>query len=142
MDQVIHYLELKNTYYEKFYNVTAKFLAQAVQDRWDDIEFFVDNRERILNIIRSFDFKISKLLDSVELEDRQVIQYRPQVKSLLDTRAAIAQRIVAQDLDLIHRIDEMKTDTIRELKKTLETSQQMSSFDAPSPAPTLPGKQV
>ena len=142
MDQVIHYLELKNLYYEKFYTVTSKFLAHAQQEQWEDIEFFVDNRERILNIIRSFDLKIAKLLDEVEMEDTELMKYRPQVKALLDSRTVIAAKIVSQDLELIQKIDEMKTDTIRELKRTLETSQQLQSFDAPSPQPASHGKQV
>ncbi len=142
MEEVIHYLELKNQYYEKFYNVTAKFLAQATQERWDDVEFFVDNRERILNIIRSFDFKISNLLEDLELDDAQTKLYRPQVKGLLDSRASIARKIVAQDLELIQKIDEMKTDTIKELKRTLETTQQLNSFEGPTPEKATPRKQV
>ena len=142
MEQVIHYLELKNLYYEKFFNVTSKFLVHAVQEQWEDIEFFVDNRERILNIIRSFDLKIAKLLDEVEMRDSDLMKYRPQVKSLLDARTLIAGKIINQDLELIQKIDEMKTDTIRELKRTLETSQQLQSFDEPSPHPVTHGKQV
>jgi hypothetical protein len=66
MEEVIHYLEMKNHYYEKFQTITEKFLQQANQDRWDEIEFFVDNRERILNIIRSFDFKIAEAFEQVD----------------------------------------------------------------------------
>jgi hypothetical protein len=63
MEEVIHYLDLKNQYYEKFHTMTLKFLESANRDRWDDIDAFVDNRERILNIIRSFDFKIAKAFE-------------------------------------------------------------------------------
>lgn len=141
MEEVLHYLELKNQYYEKFHNITAKFLAQTAENRWDDMEFFVDNRERILNIIRSFDFKIASLFEAADLAERDLDIYRPRVKQLLDQRAEWASRIVAQDLELISRIDEMKSDTIRELKRTVETSQHVGSFEDVAPSPT-PRKAV
>lgn len=137
MEEVLHYLELKNRYYEKFHSITAKFLAQTAQGNWDDLEFFVDNRERILNIIRSFDFKIANLFEAADVSGEDVELYRPRVKALLDARTQWADRIVQQDLELISRIDEMKSDTIRELKRSVETAQQLESFEevAPSPAP-------
>lgn len=138
MEEVIHYLELKNQYYEKFYNVTQKFLKQATDDKWNDIEFFVDNRERILNIIRSFDFKIASLFEGLDLADTNLDFYKDRVKSLLEQRTQWASKIVALDLELVSKIDEMKTDTIRELKRVQETSQALESFDdrpSHSPAP-------
>ena len=58
MEEVIYYLELKNQYYEKFHNVTKRLLEYVQQNRWDILPSFVDTRERILHIIRSYDFKI------------------------------------------------------------------------------------
>lgn len=131
MEEVIHYLDLKNQYYEKFYSLTSKFLVQAEQDHWNEIEFFVDNRERILNIIRSFDFKIAAIFDGLDMSQNEVEAYRERVKTLLDKRAEIANKIVAKDLELIAKMDEMKSETIRELKKTMETSHQVGSFLTP-----------
>lgn len=136
MEEVIHYLELKNQYYEKFCSVTARFLEQAANDKWDELEFFVDNRERILNIIRSYDFRIARAFESADVSQTNLDSFRPQVKALMDKRAALASRIVALDLELIARLDDVKSETIRELKKTLETSQQLGSFEAPAPGPT------
>lgn len=136
MEEVIHYLELKNQYYEKFHTVTGKFLKQATDDKWKDIEFFIDNRERILNIIRSFDFKIATLFEGLDMTDTNLDFYRDRVKALLDERAKWAHKIVALDLELISKIDEMKTDTIRALKRVQETSQALDSFDdRPAHAP-------
>jgi hypothetical protein len=134
MEEVIHYLDLKNQYYEKFQTMTAKFLESANQERWDDIESFVDNRERILNIIRSFDFKIAQAFDQVDMGTCDVTFYRPRVKAMLDKRIELAHKIVALDLELISKMDELKSDTIRELKRTVETTHQMSAFDVPGAA--------
>jgi hypothetical protein len=113
MEEVIHYLELKNQYYEKFHAITSKFLAQSQQNRWGDLEFFVDNRERILNIIRSYELKIATLFERLDLTNCELDLYRSRVKALMEQRSAWANRIVALDLELINRIDEMKSETIR-----------------------------
>lgn len=130
MEEILHYLELKNQYYEKFWSMSAKFLAKTNDNRWEDLTLFVDNRERILNIIRSFDFKIAKLFSDIDPQTTDFGFYRPRVKALLDQRKELARRIVAVDLELISRIDDLKTETIRELKKTMETTQHIESFTA------------
>ena len=60
MEEVIHYLEMKNKYYEKFFTISTKFLEETNSDQWDNLSFFVENRERLLNIIRSLDQKIAR----------------------------------------------------------------------------------
>jgi hypothetical protein len=130
MDEVLHYLTLKNQYYEKFYNVTLKFIELANQNNWDEIELFVDNRERILNIIHSFDYKISQLFQELKMSKDELDSYREQVQLIMGARRTIADKIVEADLELISKMDEMKTETIRELKKTLETSHQINSFSS------------
>jgi len=132
MEEVIHYLEMKNHYYEKFQAVTEKFLQMANQDCWDEIEFFVDNRERILNIIRSFDFKIAAAFEQIDFTAFNPDMYRERVKGLLDRRAVLGNKIIALDLELIAKMEETKSETIRELKRTLETNQQIGSFEAQS----------
>lgn len=128
MQEVLEYLQMKNHYYEKFYSLTEKFLAQVEKNNWDDIQFFVDNRERLLNIIRSFDHKIASVFDQTKLSPSEMNELKPKVKELLDKRASIAKKIVSIDLHLISRIDDHKSDTIRELKKTMETKDQIDSF--------------
>ncbi len=134
MEEVIHYLELKNQYYEKFYSMTVKFLERSELDEWEGLEFFVDNRERILNIIRSYDFKIASKFETLDLTSANLEHYRERVKNLLDLRTNWVKKIITLDLDLIAKVEDVKSDTIRELKKTLQTSQQIGSFlVGPSP---------
>lgn len=117
MEEVIHYLDLKNQYYEKFFAVTTRFLEDARLDRWEDLTAFVDTRERILNILRSYDFKIAALFEELHLTEEDLLRYRPRVKSLFDRRTHLVQRIVAEDLELIGIIDERKSDAIGELRR-------------------------
>ena len=128
MEEVLHYLELKNQYYEKFYHVTVKFLDQVSQEKWADIDIFVDNRDRILNIINSYDHKIALRVREMKLNDDETKQYKAQVKELIATRQVVADKIFAADLELIGRIDEVKSETIKELKQSLETANQINAF--------------
>ena len=132
MEDVLEYLEMKNHYYEKFFSITKSFLEQINRNQWDDLEFFVDNRERILSIIRSFDFQISRAMDSKSVSEEETEKYRLEVKVIMQKRSEIAAKIVAIDLEVIARIDDYKSDTIRELKKTVATQNQVNSF-SPSP---------
>jgi hypothetical protein len=134
MEEVLHYLQLKNQFYEKFYALTVKFIDQANQNQWDDMELFLDNRERILNIIHSFDFKIANLFQKLNLSRNDLERFRAPVRELLDERKNWADKIVALDLDLISKMEDIKTETIRELKKSVETTQQLNSYTCP-PAP-------
>lgn len=133
MDDILQYLEMKNHYYEKFFALSKKFLDQISQNKWDDLEYFVDNRERILSIIRSFDFQISKAMENREVSPEETTRYQETVKTFMSKRSELAAKIVALDLELISKIDEYKSETIKDLKKTQETQQHVASFTKRSP---------
>lgn len=137
MDDVLQYLEMKNHYYEKFFALSKKFLDQISKNQWDDLEYFVDNRERILSIIRSFDFQISKSMEGRNVSDSEASKYKENVEALLGKRTELAAKIVALDLELISKIDEYKSDTIKDLKKTVETQQHVATFTKAGPRKTL-----
>lgn len=128
MEEVIEYLQMKNHYYEKFYEITKRFLDKANQDNWQDLDFFVDNRDRLLNIIRSLEYKIARAFKDAENHGQDIEAYKETVQRLLIKRKEIGERIVALDLELIAKIDELKSDTIQELKKTVETQNQIDVF--------------
>lgn len=132
MEEVIYYLELKNHFYEKFLSISEKFLVQANHDRWDGIESFTDNRERILNIIQSYSHKIASLFDALQKKGVDVDPYRETIQNLFKKRASIGDRILKLDLELMSKIEETKNETIRDLKKLVETSQALNSFAGPS----------
>jgi hypothetical protein len=128
MEEVLAYLELKNRYYEKFYELTRKFTAGTLENRWDGIDLFIDSRERILNIIRSFDFKVATVFEKIALDPDQINEYRHRVKEILERRDLLVKKIVSLDLELMQRMDEVKSETIRELKHSISMTQQVQSF--------------
>lgn len=130
MESILHYLELKNQYFEKMYQMTLKQLKHCQEGQWDELELFVENRERILNIIRSYDFKIAREFKLIEGEGALLNKYSIDVKKLLDQRKKIAEKIVKIDIEVLSKMEEIKNETIKDLKKTVETNHFMQAFNA------------
>ncbi|GEM_PF-1423770 len=134
MDEVLYYLELKNQYYEKFQQMTRKFLDRASQNHWDGLDFFVENRERVLKIIQYFDHKIATVLKTIPAGTTDVEAYREQVRSIMKRRQLLGQTIVQLDLELMGKLDDVRNETIRELKKTQDMGHKLGSYNG-SPEP-------
>lgn len=133
MEKVLHYLELKNQYYEKFYQITSTFIEKADRDNWDDLEYLVDNRERILHIIRYFDHKIGLRMKDAPIQNETISLYGDRVSALLARRKNLANLIVTTDRDLISRLDEVKSETIKELKQSMDTTRKVGSYSEKPP---------
>src|SRR5437870_428276 len=101
MEDVIHYLQLKNQYYEKFYSITSKFWQSIQNGDWSKVAEFTEQRDKILHLIRTYDYKISEILDGVNLDDKKYESYREQVTLLLAKRKEWVDRIVEIDLLVI-----------------------------------------
>jgi soluble cytochrome b562 len=129
MEEVIQYLQMKNKYYEKFFSISTKFLEETNSDRWDNLSFFVENRERLLNIIRSLDQKIARAFKDSSTNEDEMNSYRDTLKNLFDKKKSLGEKIIAIDLQLISKIDAMKTQTIKKLKSTLKTTHHLDSFE-------------
>lgn len=131
MEEILHYLKMKNEFYEKFYQLTKKFLTQVQKNQWEGLELFMDNRERVLSIIKTFDLKMGALFEQLHLNEQQVAFYKIEVKDLLNKREKLVQKIVALDLEILPLMEEIKSETIQELKKNIEIKQQIDSFLPP-----------
>lgn len=132
MEEVIQYLEMKNNYYEKFLEISLKFLTETKNNHWDNLQFFVENRERLLNIIRSLDQKIARSFNTSNNNEEEMNSYRDTLKRLFERKKALGDKIINLDLQLISKIDTMKSQTIKQLKTNLETTQQLDSFQRTS----------
>lgn len=132
MEQVIQYLEMKNNYYEKFFDISLKFLSEAKNNQWDNLKFFVENRERLLNMIRALDQKIARAFNKSSNSEEELNSYRETLRGLFDRKKSLGEKIINIDLQLISRIDNMKSKTIKQLKSSLETHQQIDTFERSS----------
>jgi hypothetical protein len=140
MEEVLQYLEMKNHYYEKFYSITQKFLDQIARNNWKDLDFFVDSRERILNIIRSFDVRISQAVECLSPQKKFNEVDREVMNKMMIRRRKIADKILELDLQVIAAIDEYKNETIRELKKTIEAQPHLEAFEKHAASSRSPSK--
>jgi len=132
MEEVINYLQIKNNYYEKFLTISTKFLEETNSDQWQNLNFFIENRERLLNIIRSLDQKIARAFKESNANEEEMNSYREALKTLFDRKKNLGEKIIAVDLQLISKIDQMKTETIKRLKSDLKTTHQIVSFERTS----------
>ena len=132
MEDVIQYLTMKNKYYEKFYSLSRHFLEQTHKNKWDNLSFFVENRERLLNLIRSLDIKIARAFKECTLNEIEIDSYRNTLKKLFDKKKILGDQIIGVDLQLISKIDAFKTETIKDLKSNLKTSSHLDSFERTS----------
>jgi len=129
MEEVIYYLELKNEYYEKFFNATKSLLDFMRENRWDMFRSFVDLRERTIHMIRTYDFKIARAFASIDVTQCRLATYRSRVKQLLDERRIWIDRILTLDLELLGRIDEVKSDELQKLRQSVSATQILASKD-------------
>lgn len=118
MEEVLYYLELKNQFFEKLLAMTEDFLAKAKNNLWARVNQFTEDRERVLDMIRTFESKIAQKFATVHLSADEVQFYQPLVKEHFRKREALVHRIVNLDLELIARIDEIKSERILELTQT------------------------
>jgi phage tail sheath gpL-like len=69
-------------------------------------------------MIRTFESKIAQKFSSVHLSADEVQFYQPAVQEHFRKREVLVRKIVALDLELIGRIDEMKSERILELTQS------------------------
>lgn len=129
MEEVIQFLKMKNKYYQKFFSISTKFLEETNGDHWDNLKFFVENRERLLNIIRSLDQKIARAFKESGTSEEEMNSYRETLRSLFDQKKQLGEQIIAVDLQLISKIDAMKTQTIKKLQTEVKTTHQLGTFE-------------
>lgn len=143
MEEILQYLEMKNHYYQKFYTVTQKFLDKVSRNEWEQTEFFVESRDRILSIIRSFDLKISRCISELEKNLDPTPVEKALLSKISEQKKSLGEKILEIDLRLITAIDDYKTETIKELQKTVKAQQQIDAFERthqPAPTPSRIGK--
>ncbi len=118
MDEVLYYLELKNQFFEKLLAMTEDFLSKTKRNLWSQVNQFTEDREQVLDMIHSFESKIAEKFSSLQLTAEEVSFYQSRVKELFKKREWLVRRTVNLDLELIGKIDELKSERILELTNT------------------------
>lgn len=112
---LIQYLNEKNYFLEKFCQLNETQFKLLQQGHIEGLDYFYNQRESIIGIIRNIDAKITKCLivpDSQKLTGPE----REAVKKSMSIKDEYVQLIMMQDLEIIAHIDTLKTTIFNELR--------------------------
>ncbi len=124
---LIQFLNEKNYFLEKFCQLNETQFKLLQQGHIEGLEYFYNQRESIIGIVRNIDSKITKCLtapDSQKLTGPE----REAVKKAMAIKDEYVQLIMVQDLDIIAHIDSLKTDFFNELKATSTSKKVVNGY--------------
>ena len=114
MNRVIQLMGEKNHFLEKFMNLNEKQITRLEEGHFDQIEYFYNQREDLIKIIKYIDAETHKaqgLQIDGDLEmmdaDRKVI------KENLKTKDIYTAKIIDQDMQVLALIDRAKSRIIK-----------------------------
>lgn len=129
MLRIINLLNQKNHYLEKFYSLNETELLNFARGSFENLEFFYQTREKILEMIKYLDNEVeseqksnSSLAADVSLEERR------QAKTALAVKDEYVNRILAQDLEILSCIENAKSTIIKELQEIRKTKKVVGSY--------------
>lgn len=124
---LIQFLNEKNYFLEKFCQLNETQYKLLQQGHIEGLDYFYNQRESIVGIIRNIDAKITKCLmaqDSQKLTGPE----RESVKKAMAIKDEYVQLIMAQDLDIISHIDTLKTTIFNELKSVSSSKKLLTGY--------------
>ena len=124
---LIQYLNEKNYFLEKFCQLNETQFKLLQQGHVEGLDYFYNQRESIIGIIRNIDTKITKCLmakDSQKLTGPD----RNAVKKSMSIKDEYVQLIMMQDLEIIAHIDTLKATIFNELKSVSAAKKLTSGY--------------
>lgn len=126
MTRIIQLLDQKNHYLEKFYALGEQTLTQLSEGRFNDIEGFYQNREKILEMIRYIDFEVNEAQQEIKEDIEAAV--RKEVKDRLKVKEAYVAQILDQDLSIMSFIEQVKTEVIKELQQVRKARKAVGGY--------------
>ena len=114
MQEVLNLLEEKNVCLKRFIDINNKQMAFIEEGNFDDLDNFYAARENILEIIQRVDEMIEVAsLNFIEEENTEDV--KNSIRKNISEKGDLVNRILAQDLEILSRIDAAKSEIIKEL---------------------------
>ena len=114
MQEVLNLLEEKNICLKRFIDINSKQLTFIEKGNFDDLDNFYAARENILDIIQRVDEMIEiASLNFIEEENTEDI--KNSIRKSINEKGDLVNRILAQDLEILSKIDTAKSEIIKEL---------------------------
>ncbi len=127
--KTIQLLNEKNHFLEKFYSLNEKQLVQLTSSQYENIEYFYNQREDILNIIKYIDAEIVRAHnDEVAMNMIASPQDQEIARECLRVKNIFVNRIIEQDIQIISLIERLKTNIINELKTVRHARRTMAGY--------------
>lgn len=127
--KTIQLLNEKNHFLEKFYSLNEKQLVQLSASQFDNVEYFYNQREDILNIIKYIDAELVRVHnDEVAMNVMVSSHDQVTVKECLRVKDIFVNRIVEQDIQIISLIERLKSNIIKELKTVRGARRAMAGY--------------
>lgn len=117
MTRIITLLNEKNHYLEKFYSLNEVELVNFAQGQFDNLDYFYQTRERILDVLKYVDAQIEKAHSEVEYVGVVNEESRRGIKEALAIKDEYVARIIEQDIQVLACIETAKNSIIRELQE-------------------------
>lgn len=127
--KTVQLLNEKNHFLEKFYSLNEKQLVQLSASKYENVEYFYNQREDILKIIKYIDAELTRAHnDEVAMNLAISEQDQLAVKECLRIKDIYVNRIVEQDVQIISLIEKLKNNIITELKTVRSARRAMTGY--------------
>lgn len=130
MNRIITLLNEKNHYLEKFYSLNEVELANFAQGQFDNIEYFYQTRERILDVLKYVDAQIERAHDDATQMGGVTEAQRREVREALAIKDEYVTRIIEQDIQVLACIEMAKNSIIKELQEVRRNKKGVSGYKA------------
>lgn len=128
MTRIITLLNEKNHYLEKFYALTETELTNFAQGQFENLEYFYQTRERILDVLKYVDAQIDKTHSEIEMMGIATEEYRQDIREALAIKDEYVERIIEQDLQVLACIESAKNSIIKELQDVRQSRKAVSGY--------------
>ncbi|MCB0368397.1 MAG: hypothetical protein KDD45_02900 [Bdellovibrionales bacterium] len=129
MKRILELMEQKNHYLEKFYSINETSIQLFLEDRFEIINDFYDQRENILEILKYIDEEISRVSQNTRSDNLPDLE---KLKEALKVKDIFVQKIIEQDMTILSCIESAKNSIIKELRDVKKGQKIVSAYKTPS----------
>ena len=132
MDTIVRLLKEKNHFLEKFFSLNERELKKYVEGNFDDLEYFYETRDKLLNIISFIDAKVDKANSALGASPTISAEQRHSLRTELAIKDRYADLIVKSDMEILSTIEAAKSRIIQELQEIKKGKKAISGYKSPS----------
>jgi hypothetical protein len=130
--RLITLMKEKNHFLEKYMSLNEREVVHFQTGKFDRLEMFYADRERILEIIKYLDGEIDR--EQKTLSPEQVNQdAKAEIAAQLEIKKEVVDQVLKQDLDILSLIEREKSSIIRELQNLRKDKKGISGYKSSIP---------